>query len=117
MIVVGLWLSSGGVAFAADPLDILNDYLPDGRLDGPYTRAELETYLTDEEIDMWADAPQLDALVQRLLDSDDGRHEFFPYTGMPVALVVFASTGLMGAGLGLRWVAAAAPDGRRASSS
>ena len=99
--VVSLFLMANGVAFAADPKVIFDDYVEDGRLNGHYTRAELEAYMTDEEIDMYADAPELDAMIQEMLDSENAQHESFPYTGAPVGLMVLASAGLVAAGLGL----------------
>ena len=94
-----------GVALAATPQDIYNDYAADGDLDGTYTDEELLAYLSDPLITQYGDpaiVAELDALVTRLLQDGDDE---FPMTGMQLALIGIGALALVGVGVGLRRVA------------
>lgn len=100
--VVTLFLALSGVALAASPQDIYNDYAADGKLDGTYTDAELRAYLGDATLDQYGDAATLTALdgvVQGLLN--EGREDF-PFTGSQMGLMALALLALLGGGFGLR---------------
>ena len=93
-----------GIALAASPQDIYNDYLADGKLDGTYTDDELRAYLSDATLDQYGDPAlltALDGIAQGLL-TDEGGHGEFPFTGAQVALMGIAVVALVGAGFGLR---------------
>lgn len=101
VLVLGLC----GVALAATPQDIYADYLDNGQLDGTYTDAELRAYLGDALIDQYGDpdtVAELDALVTRLLQSDDDE---FPMTGAQLTFIGIGALALVGVGFGLRRVA------------
>jgi hypothetical protein len=92
------------VAWAATPWEIYQDYAADGDLDGTYSNAELEAYLSSAYVDQYGEVgtiTKLDALVRSLI-SARGR---FPFTGMEIALMVVGVLVLAGAGVGLRRVA------------
>ncbi len=100
VLVLGL----SGVALAATPDDIYADFAADGVLDGTYTTAELEAYLSSELQDQYADPDKvadLDALVTALLEGEDE----FPMTGAQLAIIGFGALALVGVGFGLRRVA------------
>jgi len=91
-----------GVALAATPQDIYNDYADNGKLDQTYTNAELRAYLNDATSGQYADAAtkgELDTLVTSMLNKDRGE---FPFTGMEAALLLLGAVVLVGAGVALR---------------
>jgi hypothetical protein len=103
--VVGLVLAISGVALAATPQDIYNDYAADQKLDGTYTDAELRAYLADAWLDQYGDPiilSALDGVVNGILTEGHGE---FPFTGAQVALTVIAAMALIGGGFGLRRLA------------
>jgi hypothetical protein len=103
--VVFLVLALGGVALAATPQDIYDDYAADGKLDGTYTDEELEAYLADGLIDTYGDpaiVAELDALVTSMLGEDRGE---FPFTGAQLFLIALVAVVLVGGGVGLRRLA------------
>jgi hypothetical protein len=98
ILVLGL----SGVALAATPQDIYDDYVAHGQLTGSYTDAELQAYLDDALIDQYNDpdtVAELDAVVTRLLQDDGGG---FPMTGAQLAFIGFGALALVGVGFGLR---------------
>jgi hypothetical protein len=100
--VVAVFLAISGVALAASPQDIYNDYAADGRLDGTYTDAELRAYLADATLDQYGDPAiltALDGVVQGILEEGRGT---FPFTGVQLSLIAFAMVALIGGGIGLR---------------
>ncbi len=95
-------MAFSGVALAATPQDIYNDYADNGKLDKTYTNAELNAYLSDATIGQYADAAtkeELDALVTSMLEKNRGE---FPFTGMELALLLLGAAVLIGAGVALR---------------
>jgi hypothetical protein len=99
---VALFAAFSGIALAASPQDIYNDYLDNGKLDGTYTDAELRAYLSDATLDQYGDPAiltALDGLAQNMLEEG---HETFPFTGAQVGLMALVLVGLVGGGLGLR---------------
>ena len=100
-----LVLGISGVALAATPQDIYNDYADNGVLDGTYTDEELQAYLNDPLIDQYGDpdtVSELDALVTRMLENDEDE---FPMTGAQLALIGVGALALVGVGVGLRRLA------------
>ncbi len=93
-----------GIALAASPQDIYNDYVADGKLDGTYTDDELRAYLGDATLDQYGDPAlltALDGLAQDML-SDTGGHDEFPFTGFQIALMAIVVAALIAGGFGLR---------------
>lgn len=102
--VIALFVAFSGVAFAASPQDIYNDYIADGKLDGVYTDAELRAYLGDATLDQYGDPAiltALDGIAQNMLNDTNG-HDEFPFTGAQLALVALVVLALVGGGFGLR---------------
>jgi len=121
-----LVLALVGVAQAATPQDIYNDFAADGALTGPYTEAELQAYLDDATIDEYGDPAvviPLDDLVGRVLaimqaqpgisfadaleqalggQPTDDDTDTFPFTGFETMLALFGSVLLLGSGLAVR---------------
>ena len=98
------FLALGGVALAASPQTIYNDYEDNGRLDGTYTDAELNAYLNSALVHQYGEPTiltELDTLVKRILSARDR----FPFTGAEIALMVVGVLVLAGVGLGLRRLA------------
>lgn len=121
VLVFGL----GGVAFAASPQDVYNDYADNAKLDGTYTAAELNAYLNDATVEQYGSADvltPLDTLVTKVLDAMDAGDDFatalakalgtdtdgrgeFPFTGMELIVIGLGAALLIGGGLTLRRVA------------
>jgi hypothetical protein len=100
-IALILTLALTGVALAATPWQIYEDYAADGDLDGTYTDAELRAYLNSAYVDQYGSIviiTELDSLVKRILSARDR----FPFTGAEIAIAGAALCGLIGAGVGLR---------------
>jgi hypothetical protein len=105
--VLCLFLAWTGVAAAATPQDIYDDYMADGRIDGTYTPAELQAFLGDASMHQYGDptiVSTLDSMVSSLLtppSSSDDRH-WFPFTGAQLGLMAVGVLALVGGGVGLR---------------
>ena len=101
--VMAAFVTLSGVAFAASPQDIYNDYSADGKLDGHYTDAELRAYLADATLDQYGDPTvltALDGIAQDMLNG--GGRPSFPFTGAQVAVLAIVGVALVGGGVGLR---------------
>lgn len=99
-----IFVALSGVALAATPQQIYNDYVDNGKLDGTYTDAELRAYLNSAYVHQYGDVTktiELDTLVKRILASRDR----FPFTGFEIALMAVGVLVLAGAGVGLRQLA------------
>jgi hypothetical protein len=97
-------LALSGVALAATPQQIYDDYVDNGKLDGTYTDAELRAYLRSAYVHQYGDltkTTELDTLVKRILAARDR----FPFTGVEIALFAVGVAVLAGAGIGLRRLA------------
>jgi hypothetical protein len=104
VVTVVLFLTLTGVALAATPQDIYDDYEDNGRLDGTYTDAELIAYLNSAYVHQYGEPTvltELDSLIRSILSARDR----FPFTGFEIALFVIVALALVGAGLGLRRLA------------
>ncbi|MBU2603202.1 MAG: hypothetical protein KKA32_13720 [Actinobacteria bacterium] len=126
-IVAILVLAAAGLlmlasaAPAASPQDIYNDYVTDGRLDGPYTQTEIDAYLNDATVRQYGDVGTLgsldallkgalpylesgdtlsDALAKAAAGEQSGRSRF-PFTGLPLAALALGVLGVVG-GMALR---------------
>jgi hypothetical protein len=120
-----LLLTLAGVATAATPQDLYNDYAADQVLNGPYTRGELQAYLNDATVHQYgaeAVLGPLDALVTKVLGvwnndpdltwaeavkaatggSSGGGRGTFPFTGFEVLLASVGGLALIGGGLFMR---------------
>jgi hypothetical protein len=104
VVTAVLLLTLSGVALAATPQQIYDDYEDNGVLDGTYTDAELIAYLNSAYVHQYGDPTiltELDSLVRSILSARDR----FPFTGVEITLFVIAALALAGAGLGLRRLA------------
>jgi hypothetical protein len=106
ILLVACFAAFTGIALAASPQDIYNDYLADGKLDGTYTPAELRAYLNDATLDQYGDPTvltALDGLAQGILsNTNQGGHDEFPFTGFQLVLMGLAVVALVGGGFTLR---------------
>jgi hypothetical protein len=107
LLVVLLVLTMAGVAQAATPQDIYDDYAADGKLDGTYTDAELEAYLNDAVIHGYPNAivDDLDKIIRELLTppyDDPSSRDKFPFTGFQMLMAGLAAAVLVGGGVALR---------------
>ncbi|MBN1630195.1 MAG: hypothetical protein JW990_10555 [Thermoleophilia bacterium] len=101
LLVVLLVMTISGVALAATPQDIYDDYAADSKLDGTYTEAEYRAYLADATVHGYGAPAVLDSLdkeVTKLLGSRDD----FPFTGFEVLFACIAVVAIIGGGLVLR---------------
>lgn len=101
LLVGVLVLGLVAVAQAATSQDIYNDYAQDRDLDGTYTDAELQAYLNDATIHMYAPGPitsALDKLVRKRLTSRGD----FPFTGFEITLMLAGAALLVGGGVVIR---------------
>ena len=101
--VVTVLLTITGIAFAASPQDIYNDYATHGKLTQTYTPAELQAYLADATLDQYGDPAvltALDGIAQKMLQG--GGRGTFPFTGAQIALIAIVAVALVGGGFGLR---------------
>jgi hypothetical protein len=107
IVTVALFvLGLSGVALAATPQDIYDDYAgadgsAAGTLEGTYTNAELQVYLDDPTLHQYSGQTiiDLDTLVRGLLRDPPSE---FPMTGVELAWMAFGAFGLIGVGVGLR---------------
>lgn len=107
-VILVLGISGVALAYGTTPQDIYNDYVDNSKLDNAYSDAQLQAYLNDALIDQYGSpeiVAELDALVTRMLQHDDGGGDEFPMTGAQLALIGFGALALVGVGLGLRRVA------------
>jgi hypothetical protein len=98
--VVLLVFALSGVALAATPQDIYNDYADNGKLDQQYSKADLQAYLNDATLHQYGDptiVAALDLVVKDLL----GRNEF-PFTGAQLGIIAAVAVILIAGGFGLR---------------
>ena len=103
-----LVLALAGIAQAATPQDILDDYLDNGRLDGNYTDEELEAYLNDPIIHAYPNpqVTELDRIVRELLSPPGGggeERDKFPFTGFQMLMAGIVVVALIGGGIALRY--------------
>lgn len=104
VLVVLFLVLLAGVAWAATPEEIYNDFAEDGDLDGDYTVAEIEAVFTDPVILQYGDQAVLDELRRVLSEEDEvveGRG-VFPFTGAELLLILFGGVGLVAVGLLVR---------------
>ena len=97
-LVIGLLMTT--VALAATPQQIYDDYADNGKLDGHYTKAELQAYLNDSTLIQYANPAvkgPLDTLVRQMLTRDT-----FPFTGFQLMVAGIVAVALVGGGMALR---------------
>jgi uncharacterized protein (DUF1330 family) len=99
--VVLLILSLNGVALAASPQEIYDDYAADRSLDGSYSDGDLQRYLSSATVHQYGDPAvlaSLDSVVRILLAADRGASLF---TGTQLILIHLAVVALGGGGFAL----------------
>jgi len=101
VLVVLFVMALSGVALAATPQDIYDDFAADGKLDGTYTEAEFQAYLNDATVHGYGDPGIIADLDKKVTEILGGR-ETFPFTGFEVVFAGLAVLALVGAGVGLR---------------
>lgn len=100
MGVLALTLLMSGVALAATPQEIYDDFASDGKLDGNYTDSELRAYLNDATLHQYGDPGILDRL-DNSVQSSLGR-DTFPFTGFQLAIAGIVVVALVAGGVLLR---------------
>lgn len=91
-----------GVALAATPQQIYDDFVAHGSLTASYTQAELKAYLNDSTIHQYGDQTiikRLDSEVESILSRGS-----FPFTGFELVLAVIVAIVLVGGGILLKRV-------------
>ncbi len=88
-----------GIALAATPQEIYDDYAADGKLDGDYTRAEIEAVFSDPVLAQYGDPDVLDRLKSYVNASD---RSVFPFTGAQMLMIFGGGVVLVGLGVMLR---------------
>ncbi len=88
-----------GTALAATPQEIYDDYAADGKLDGEYTRAEIEAVFSDPVLAQYGDPDILDRLKNYINASD---RSVFPFTGSQMLMIFGGGVVLVGLGVLLR---------------
>lgn len=98
-------------ASAATPREIYADFADNGRLDGTYSRADLERALQDAEGQGYpgaGTAPAQAAIQDELGEQDEGVGAVgqgggtLPFTGIDLALLTFGAVALLVLGWGFR---------------
>jgi hypothetical protein len=97
-----LTLLLSGVALAATPQDVYDDYVAHGSLTSSYTKAELKAYLNDSTVHQYGDQTiikRLDSEVESILSRGS-----FPFTGFELVLAAIVAVVLVGGGILLKRV-------------
>jgi hypothetical protein len=98
-------------AFAASSQQIYKDYADNGRIDGQYSRADLQRALRDVQVQGYGKpsvSAGLPAAIQKSLGAQGGLASTghptggLPFTGFDLALMLLGGLGLLTLGAGLR---------------
>ena len=100
-------------ALAASPQQIYKDYADNGRLDGQYSRGDLQRTLHDAVIQGYKPATSVAPAIHKKLNSPSSgvagaslpaakRQGTLPFTGFDLALMAVGGFSLLGLGAGLR---------------
>lgn len=103
-IVALLLALPAAVAGAATPRQIYQDYADNGRLDGTYTRSELNAVIKDAVLQGYG-APTVETELRQEAEAQQAgavQRGFLPFTGMDLALMVLGGGGLLVLGFTLR---------------
>jgi len=94
-------------AFSATPTQIYRDYADNGRLDGHYSRSDLNRALKDAVLQGYGNQNVQPGLQQQLAQAGAAKGEQggLPFTGLDLTLMVVGGTALLLTGAGLRRVA------------
>jgi hypothetical protein len=96
-------LALGGTAGAATPTQIYKDYADNGRLDGNYSRSELNAALKDAVLQGYGNQVVEAGLGPAAGNKNvAGRGGTLPFTGTDLALMVLGGGALVILGLALR---------------
>jgi hypothetical protein len=87
---------------AATPTQIYRDYADNGRLDGHYSRSDLDRALKDAVLQGYGSPNVQPALQQELGESAGAGSGALPFTGLDLALLVVGGSALLLTGAGLR---------------
>ena len=91
-----------GVALAASPQDIYNDYAANGKLTVSYSDEDLNAVLTDPTLAQYANQEKLNKLKDVIQTSGEETRSAFPFTGSQMLLIFGAGVVLVGGGVLLR---------------
>jgi hypothetical protein len=86
-------------ALAATPTQIYRDYADNGRLDGHYSRSDLNRALKDAVLQGYGNQNVQPGLQQELAQAGA---KGLPFTGLDLTLMVVGGSGLLLTGAGLR---------------
>jgi hypothetical protein len=92
-------------ALAATPTQIYRDYADNGRLDGHYSRSDLNRALKDAVLQGYGNQNVQPGLQQELQGGAAGVKSGLPFTGLDLTLMVVGGTALLLTGAGLRRLA------------
>ncbi len=93
------------VAIAATPTQIYRDYADNGRLDGHYSRSDLDRALKDAVLQGYGNENVQPGLQQELQGGAAGANAGLPFTGLDLTLMIVGGTALLLTGAGLRRLA------------
>ena|SRR2546426_2047282 len=107
-LLVGLAVGAAALilspaALSATPTQIYRDYADNGRLDGHYSRSDLDRALKDAVLQGYGNQNVQPGLQQQL--AQVGAAKGLPFTGLDLTLMVVGGTALLLTGAGLRRVA------------
>lgn len=89
-------------SFAATPTQIYRDYADNGRLDGHYSRADLNRALKDAVLQGYGNGNVQPELQQSLGVAGAAKGGALPFTGLDLTLMIVGGISLLLAGAGLR---------------
>ena len=94
-------------ALSSTPTQIYRDYADNGRLDGHYSRADLNRALKDAVLQGYGNQNVQPGLQQQLAQTAAvaGARGGLPFTGLDITLMVVGGTALLLTGAGLRRMA------------
>ena len=101
VIATALVLAAGAFA-SATPTQIYKDYADNGRLDGTYSRQELDAALKNAVLQGYGSPNLASGLRSSAAAAAAGKSSSLPFTGTDLALMVLGGGTLLLIGLGMR---------------
>jgi opacity protein-like surface antigen len=104
-VLAALAALAAPAAIAATPQQIYRDYAANGRIDGHYSRADLQRALQDASVQGYGKPtvkPGMKAAIQHALGGGTAGSGTLPFTGFDLLFMVVGGAGLVGLGAGLR---------------